>query len=161
MGRLDRRGLSRVAGLLLAVPVAWMGRASGAAAQPPAHTHRIALHVGGGDPVQMAVALHNIAAAADTYAAKGERVAIELVANGPGYTMLRADRSPVKDALAETHRRYPFVVFAACQMTRKGMAAAEGKQPADIPELPGVTDVPSGIVRLTTLQEQGWAYVRV
>ena len=155
---MDRRGLSRVAGLLLAAPLAMVARAPRAMAAPG---HRIALHVGGGDLVQMAVALHNIAAAADSYAAKGESVAIELVANGPGYTMLRADRSPVKDFLAETRKRYPFVVFAACQMSRKGIAAAEGKQPADIPELPGVTDVPSGIVRLVALQEQGWSYIRV
>jgi intracellular sulfur oxidation DsrE/DsrF family protein len=31
----------------------------------------------------------------------------------------------------------------------------------DIPELPGVTDVPEGVVRLIELQEQGFAYIRV
>jgi intracellular sulfur oxidation DsrE/DsrF family protein len=105
--------------------------------------------------------LHNIAAAADYYAAKGESVAIELVANGPGYTMLRADTSPVKAELAATKARYPFVVFSACQNTPRGMAAAEHKAPQDIPEVPEATDVPAGVARLNDLQEQYFSYIRV
>lgn len=135
------------------------GLAAATAAEPA--RHRIALHVGSGDPVMMQVALHNVAAAAAFYAARGETVAIELVANGPGYIMLRADKSPVKEQLAATQRKYPFVVFSACQNTRRGMAAAEGKRPQDIPELPGVTDVPAGVVRLAELQTQHYAYIRV
>ena len=88
-------------------------------------------------------------------------MAIELVANGPGYTMLRADTSPVKDRLAAVARKYPFVVFAACQHSRAGMAAAEHKSPQDIPELPEATDVAAGVVRLTELQEAHYAYIRV
>ena len=40
------------------------------------------------------------------------------------------------------------------------MAQAEGRSAEQIPELPGVTDVPAGVVRLVTLQEQGWSYIR-
>jgi hypothetical protein len=109
----------------------------------------------------MLVALSNITAAAETYAAKNETVAIELVANGPGYTMLRADTSPVKPQIAEIHARFPFVVFAACQRSRRGAAKAEGKAAQEIPEVPEATDVPAGIVRLSELQEQGWSYIRV
>lgn len=123
--------------------------------------HKMTFHVGSADPVMMGVALHNIAAAVDYYAEKGETVAIELVANGPGYTMLRADISPVKVQVADTKKKYPFVVFSACQNTRKGLAAAEGKAVQDIPELPEVTDVPAGVVRLSELQEQNYSYIRV
>jgi intracellular sulfur oxidation DsrE/DsrF family protein len=118
-------------------------------------------HVGSADPVMMGVALKNIAAAADYYAERGETVAIELVANGPGYTMLREDTSPVKAALTATKKAYPFVVFSACQNTRKGLAAAEHKAPQDIPEVPEATDVPAGVVRLSELQEQHYSYIRV
>lgn len=156
---LDRRALGRSAGGL-ALAAAALGAGAPASAQP-ARAHRVVFHVGSGDPGLMNVALHNITNLAEAYAAKGQTVAIELVANGPGYTMLRADTSPVKPFLAEVHKRYPFVVFAACQMSRKGAAAAEGKQPGDIPEVPEVTDVAAGVVRLTELQEQGWSYIRV
>ena len=109
----------------------------------------------------MSVALRNIANAADDYAERGEAVAIELVANGPGYTMLRADTSPVAAAVAATMRKYPFVVFSACQKTRAGMASAEHKSVADIVQLPGVTDVAAGVVRIVTLQEARYSYIFV
>jgi intracellular sulfur oxidation DsrE/DsrF family protein len=154
---MKRRFLnSSAGGLVLAATVA---RASARAEAP--HAHRMTFHVGGGDPVMMNVVLHNIANAAEFYAAKHETVAIELVANGPGYSMLRADTSPVKADIAEVHRRFPFVVFSACQMSRKAIAKAEGKAVQDIPQVPEATDVPAGIVRLSELQEQGWSYIRV
>jgi intracellular sulfur oxidation DsrE/DsrF family protein len=130
-----------------------------AAAETP--KHRLLLHVGSPDPVQMHIALGNIVNAKAAYAKRGETVAIELVADAGGYTMLRADKSPVKDGIADIRQRFPDVVFAACQNSRAGQAAAEGKQPADIPELEGVTDVPAGIVRIADLEEQGWSYIRV
>lgn len=151
---MRRRSLSLSAGGLV------LARVVGARAEAP-RAHRIALHVGGGDVALMGVALHNIANAIDAYAEKGETVTVELVANGPGYTMLRADTSPVKAELAELHRKYPFVVFSACQLSRKGAAAAEHKRMADIPEVPEARGVPAGIVRLTELQEQGFSYLRV
>ena len=52
------------------------------------------------------------------------------------------------------------LVVSACQNTRKAIAESMGKAPADIPLLPGVTETPSGIVRVAELQEQGWSYAR-
>ena len=106
---------------------------------------KISFHVGSADPAMMAVSLKNIAAAVEFYKEQGQTVAIELVANGPGYTMLRDDTSPVKAAIAATKKAYPFVVFSACQNSRKGAALAEHKSPQDIPEVPEATDVPAGL----------------
>ena len=143
-------------GLLLAGALA--ARQAKAADRP---AHRIVLHFGSNDEAAMRVALNNIENAHTAYAGLGQAVTIELVANGGGYTMLRADTSPVKARVAEIHALFPAVVFSACQMTRKTMATAEHKQPGDIPEVPEATDVPAGIVRVTELQEQGWTYIRV
>lgn len=152
---MNRRSLSRSAGgLALAVA----GIATARADEP--RVHKIAIHVGSADPVAMATALHNIAAASDHYAGIGEKLAIELVANGQGYAMLRADTSPVQAILAETHAKYPAVVFAACQISRKAAAVAERRAPQDIPQVPWATDTPSGIVRLNELQEQDFSYIR-
>jgi hypothetical protein len=141
---------------LFAAPALASGTARAAGAKP----HRLVIHVGGADAGQMNVALSNISNFADYYTGKGEETAIELVANGPGYAMLRADRSPVKERISEIHKRLPFVVFSACQNTRHGLAKAEGKSIEQIVEVPEATDVPAGIVRLSELQEQGWSYVR-
>jgi len=140
---------------LLAAPLA--ARRAHAA---PAPGHRVALQVSLADPALMNLALSNVSNIAEAYAAQGETVAIELVAYGPGYAMLRADTSPVASRVADIRARLPFVVFSACQNARRGMAHAEGKTPEQIPELPGVTDVSAGVVRLVTLQEQGWSYIR-
>ncbi|HBK08761.1 MAG TPA: hypothetical protein DDZ81_23380 [Acetobacteraceae bacterium] len=154
---MDRRFLNRsVAGLVLAATAA-----SGAKAAEATKPHRMSFHIVSADPVMMNVVLHNIAAAAEYYAARNETVAIELVANGPGYVMMRADKSPVAALITETHAKFPFVVFSACQNSRKAMAKAEGKAVQDIPEVPEATDVPAGVVRLNELQEQGWTYIRV
>ena len=153
---MQRRSLwASTGGLLLAA--AGIGTAS---AEAPAG-HKIVFHVGSADPAMMGVSLHNIANAAAYYAARQENVAIELVANGPGYTMLRADTSPVRDQIAATRQTYTFVVFSACQHSRAGMAAAEHKTVQEIPEVPEATDVAAGVVRLVELQEQGYSYIRV
>ena len=154
---MNRRFLSRsAAGLVLAATAL-----RGAKAAETPKQHRISFHIASADPTMMRVVLHNIAAAAEYYAAQNQTVAIELVANGPGYVMMRADKSPVAALIAETHAKYPFVVFSACQNSRKGAAKAEGKAVSDIPEVPEATDVPAGVVRLNELQEQGWSYIRV
>ena len=149
---MERRAL---AGLALAAA----GIATAQAAE--GKSHKAALHVGSGDPAMMRIALNNINALIAYFAERNETVAIELVANGPGYTMLRADKSPVAAGIAEILQKHPTVVFAACQNTRRGMAAAEGKKPDEIPEVPGITDVPAGVGRLIELQEQGYGYIRV
>jgi uncharacterized protein len=73
--------------------------------------------------------------------------------------MLRADTSPVqerikalKDMLAPGK-----IQFSACDHTKQAMEKTEGHA---ISVVPGATIVPSGVVRLMELQEQGWSYVR-
>lgn len=159
---MNRRLFARTGASLLAASLALAGRSARAAAVMPAAPsgHRVALQVSLADPVLMNLALSNISNIAEAYAARGETVAIELVAYGPGYAMLRAGTSPVAARIAAIRTRLPFVVFSACQNARRGMAESEGKTIEQIQELPGVTDVPAGVVRLITLQEQGWSYIR-
>ena len=164
---MNRRLFARAGAGLLAASLAVVGRradaAPGAGSVPgplPAPGHRVALQVSVADPALMNLALSNVSNIAEAYAARGESVAIELVAYGPGYAMLRADTSPVAGRVAEIRARLPFVVFSACQNARRGLAHAEGKAVGQIPELPSVVDVPAGVVRLIALQEQGWSYIR-
>lgn len=119
--------------------------------------HRLALQVDTNDALAMNLALNNAVAAKEYYASRGEPVEIEVVAYGPGLHMLRADSSPIKARLDAFHRSMPEVRFSACNNTLQGMETAEGKK---IELLPEATVVPSGVVRLMELQEQGWSYVR-
>ncbi len=132
-------------------------RAAATAAAAPA-AHRLALHVDQNDATIMNIALGNAGNAAALFGERGESLAIELVAYGPGLTMLRADTSPVKERLAELHEKLPQMVFSACHNTMEAMKRAEGKE---IILLPQARIVPAGVVRLIELQEQGWSYIKV
>lgn len=122
-------------------------------------THHIAIQVDQNDPQVMNLALNNVNAAINYYRGKNEEVDIEVVAYGPGLHMLRADTSPVQDRIKQLKDLvFPGKIqFSACNNTKQGMEKAEGRAITIVPE---ATIVPSGVVRLTELQEQGWSYVR-
>jgi hypothetical protein len=121
--------------------------------------HHIAIQVDQNDPQVMNLALGNANNVIEYYRAKNEEVDIDVVAYGPGLHMLRADTSPVQDRVKRLKDMiFPGKIqFSACNNTRQGMEKAEGHP---IPLLPDATVVPSGVVHLSELQEQGWSYVR-
>jgi hypothetical protein len=145
--------LLRVLTVSLAVSTATM---SLAADQKP---HRVAIQVDQNDPQVMNLALNNATNVIEHYRGKNEEVEVDIVTYGPGLHMLRDDTSPVKDRLKRLKElAFPGKVqFSACNNTKQGMEKAEGKA---VPIVSDATIVPSGVVRLMELQEQGWSYVR-
>jgi intracellular sulfur oxidation DsrE/DsrF family protein len=127
------------------------------AAAAEAKVHRLAIHVDQKEPAVMNLALNNAMNVYEHYNERGEEVEIEIVAYNQGLHMLRDDTSPVKDKIAALRAKVKNVTFAACNNTKRAMEKAEGKE---VPIIPEATIVPSGVVRLVELQEQGWAYVR-
>ncbi|HUN51844.1 MAG TPA: hypothetical protein VMU42_12030 [Candidatus Sulfotelmatobacter sp.] len=154
---MQRRSLFAAAGGILLLP--FTARIATATSKVPRQTrrHSVAFHVDVNDPALMTMALHNVSNLASFYSGKGDEVAIELVAYGPGLHMLRADTSPVKAEIKSIAESIPGTVFSACHNTRAAMAKREGKE---IPLLPQAREVPAGVVRLVELQEQGWSYVK-
>jgi intracellular sulfur oxidation DsrE/DsrF family protein len=121
--------------------------------------HHIAIQIDQNDPQVMNLVLNNAANVIEYYRDKHEDVNIDVVAYGPGLHMLRADTSPVQDRIKRLKDMvFPGKIqFSACDNTRKGMEKAEGHP---IPIVADATIVPSGVVHLMELQEQGWSYVR-
>jgi intracellular sulfur oxidation DsrE/DsrF family protein len=121
--------------------------------------HRVAIQVDQNDPQVMNLALNNATNVIEYYRAKNEDVDIDIVTYGPGLHMLRADTSPVQDRLKRLKElAFPGnIQLSACNNTKQGMEKAEGKAISIVPE---ATIVPSGVVRLMELQEQGWSYIR-
>ena len=142
---------------LVAVALA-LSAASGLAAEKAA-SHRIVIQVSQNDPERMNLALGNTENAIKYYSGKGESVAVEIVAYGPGLNMLREDTSPVKDRIKalKASNVGGDVRFSACHNTQMAMEKHEGHPIKIIAE---ATVVPAGIVRLTQLEEQGWSYIR-
>ena len=149
-------------------------------------THHVVLNVDQNDPEVMNQTLNNVSNVIEYYRDKNQDVDIDIVTYGPGLNMLRADTSPVRDRI----RRLKDMVFpgkiqfSACNVTKQAMATREGhrqqwdrieevhaykalgaaerltREGHEIAILPDATIVPSGIVHLMELQEQGWSYVR-
>jgi intracellular sulfur oxidation DsrE/DsrF family protein len=121
--------------------------------------HRIAIQVDQNDPQVMNLALNNVTNIIEYYRGKNEDVDIDVVTYGPGLHMLRADTSPVQDRIKRLKdMAFPGrIQFSACNNTKQGMEKAEGHA---ISVVPDATIVPSGVVHLMELQEQGWSYVR-
>jgi intracellular sulfur oxidation DsrE/DsrF family protein len=144
---------------LWAVIVAALALAAAPGFAGDAKTHRIAFQVNQNDPALMNLVLNNVSNLLEYYHSKGEQAQIEVVAYGPGLNMLRDDKSPVKERISKIKSgAFPSsVVFDACGNTKKGMEKTEGHP---VPIIADASEVPSGVVRLTELQEQGWSYIR-
>jgi intracellular sulfur oxidation DsrE/DsrF family protein len=119
--------------------------------------HRLAIHVDQSDIAQMNLALGNASNVFEHYKSRGEEVEIEIVTYSQGLHMLREDTSPVKERIKALREKMPNVTFSACDNTRRRMEKDEGRKITFIGE---AMVVPSGVVRLMELQEQGWSYIR-
>ncbi|MEZ5823737.1 MAG: DsrE family protein [Geminicoccaceae bacterium] len=118
---------------------------------------KIAIHVDENDPARMNMALNNAANVFSYYESQNMEVAVRIVAYGPGLHMLRSDTSPVAGRISAMSLEHEGLSFAACGNTIRAMSSKAGK---DIPLIDEAETVPSGVVELVELQEQGWAYVR-
>jgi hypothetical protein len=121
--------------------------------------HHVAFHVDQNDPDVMNQTLNNASNVIEYYRGRNEDVDIDIVTYGPGLGMLRADTSPVQDRIKRLKEMVSpgKIQFSACDVTKIGMEKREGRAISIVPE---ASIVPSGVVHLMELQEQGWSYVR-
>jgi uncharacterized protein len=154
-GSINR--LATVALLLIACAASTLVARSAFAAEGKAH--HVAFHVDQNDPEVMNQTLNNATNVIEYYRRKNEDIDVDIVAYGPGLNMLRADTSPVQDRIKHL-KDMVFrgkIQFSACDVTKTGMEKKEGHAISVVPE---ASMVPSGVVHLMELQEQGWSYVR-
>lgn len=111
--------------------------------------NRALFQVTDNDPARWNMILNNMQNLREGVA--GEPIEIELVAYGPGVSMLKADSS-VKERVAAAVKSG--VKVNACQHTMSGMKLT----PADM--LGEIGYVPSGVVEVMRKQQQGWSYIR-
>ena len=81
----------------------------------------------------------------------GNNLHAEVVAHGPGISMLRAD-SPLADQIRELTVKG--VVFIACENTMKQKGIAKSQL------IDSVRTVPMGLAHIIERQEQGWSYIK-
>lgn len=119
--------------------------------------HKVAVHVNENDPKVMNIALNNVQNVTNYYEAQGDTVEIEVVTYGPGLNMLIEGKSPVADRISTMSLAIENLSFRACGNTHRNMSKKQGEEIALLDE---ASMVPSGVVRLIELQEDGYAYVK-
>ena len=83
-----------------------------------------------------------------------DNIIIEIVAYGPGLTML-TPKSPASKRVPSLAQQD--IIFSACGNTKAKMEKKSGKK---VELVEGVQVVEAGVLRILELQEQGYAYVR-
>jgi intracellular sulfur oxidation DsrE/DsrF family protein len=111
--------------------------------------HKLVIQVSDADPAKWNLALNN---ARNVMADLGaDKVAVEIVAYGPGIGMLKMDStagSRIAEALGQG------VQVVACENTMRGMKIGRDDM------LPSISYVPAGVVEIMSRQAQGYSYVR-
>jgi uncharacterized protein len=134
--------------MLAATTVAGAQVALGQAAQK-SERYKIVLQVSDADPAKWNLALNNARNVQEDLG-KGN-VDVEIVAYGPGLSMLRSD-SKVADRLAQALDNN--VGLMACENTMRNTKVTK----ADM--YSGVRYVDAGVVHIMKRQREGWAYIR-
>jgi intracellular sulfur oxidation DsrE/DsrF family protein len=118
---------------------------------------KVILHLSSASPDRLKVALDEATELAQTRDHSGHLVQVELVANGAGLALVRADLSPYADRIAALRRAHVNVRFVACDNTITILR----QQGEDVTLLPGVDVAPTAVDQIMMRLQQGWAYIRV
>lgn len=114
---------------------------------------KVVIQVSSKDALTQKIAVNNAVNVMKEYGPGN--VVVEIVAYGPGLSMLTKKNKQSKRikglALGDG------LTFSACNNTMKKIKKKKGKMPK-LTE--GVKIVPAGVVRIMTLQEQGYSYIR-
>lgn len=119
--------------------------------------HKVAVHVDDNDPHVMNMALNNVANMKAFYDSQGDTLEVEIVTYGRGIHMLVDGKSPVADRVEQMAMADENLKFSVCGNTYKRMSQKAG---GDLKLLEEAKIVPSGVVRLVELQEEGYSYIR-
>lgn len=111
--------------------------------------HKVVFQVSDNDPAKWNLALNNARNVQQELGA--DKAQVEIVAYGPGISMLKLD-SPVSGRVLEAMKQRVKVVACENTMTAQKLVRADMT-----PEIGYVT---AGVVELMRLQAEGWAYIR-
>ncbi len=119
---------------------------------------KVLIHLSNGQPTHIQQTLDDIEGLIQFYRRQHQPARIEVIVNGDGLNMLRADTSPFPARITRMQKEYDNLTFAACQNTIDRLKREHG---ITARLLPGVVVIDSGVAQIMRRQHQGWAYIRV
>jgi intracellular sulfur oxidation DsrE/DsrF family protein len=114
-------------------------------------TRHVVFHLNESDAEKFEAVLKSAQAVAEA-----EEAQVEVVANGGGLDLVRADRSPYSEQVRALMRKYPNLQFVACNITLKKQ---KGKGEPLL--VRGTQIAPSAAEHILQRMEEGWDYVGV
>lgn len=120
--------------------------------------NKVIVHIADDKPVQLEQALSDIESLLRYYRDSHETARVQVVLNGRGVGLVRADTSAFAGRIARLQKEFDNLTFAACQNTLERLHAEQG---VAIRLLPGVIVIDSGVAEIMRRQSQGWTYLQV
>lgn len=93
-----------------------------------------------------------------SYKALNRKVKIDVLTNGKGLALLRANHSPYSKRIQALQEKYKNLTFKACAKAIKRARKLSGK---NVPMLPDTIIVPSAIGEVMKKQQEGWSYIKI
>lgn len=122
-----------------------------------ADPRKLMIHVGNANPVRLNTALDE----AENLLASSRRanrpIQVEIIANGGGLDLLRADGSPYARRIGLLREKYPTLELMACGQTLRNLRA----KGVNVRLLPNTGVAPSALDEITLRLKQGWGYIKV
>ena len=119
---------------------------------------KVLFHLNSRNPEKVREALDELEGVLKYYRRTGQKARIEMITNGGGIDLLRADTSPYPDRIRDLQKRFPNLTFVTCQNTIDRLKEERGVV-AHL--LPGTVVIDSGVAQIMRRQREGWAYIQV
>lgn len=119
-------------------------------------TTKVLFHLGSGKRRRMEELLDDVEDMLRTAKVQHKSLRVDVIANGDGLNLLRADTSPFAARIRALSKKYPNLTFAACQNTIDRLKREQGIQARLLPQ---AVVIDSGVAQIILLQQRGWAYI--
>lgn len=118
---------------------------------------KVLFHLNSDHPERVQGVLDEAEALLKFYRSAGQIARVQIIVNGDGLNLLRADKSPDPERVSAMQKTYDNLSFAACQNTIDRLKREQG---ITAQLLPGAIVVDSGVAQIILRQQQGWIYIQ-
>lgn len=130
------------------LPASWVGVNS---------ETRVVMHLATNNREKMVQTLDRAETLLERHRHENRPLRLEVVVNGEGLDLLRADVSPERERVRALQQRYHNLAFLACRKTLDRLKHDKGIEP---PLLPEAITIPSALDQIIDRVQTGWRYVQ-
>lgn len=120
-------------------------------------THKLMIHVGTANQIRLKSALDEAENLLAHSMNTNRPIEVEIIANGGGLALLRADVSPFAQRINTMREKYPSLALVACNQSIRNLRA----KGVEVRLLPNTGVASSALDEITLRLKQGWGYIKV